>query len=142
MAAEVIVPQMGESVLEGTILEWKVKVGDKVELNQPLVELMTDKVNIEIPSEVSGIVKEILVKEGTVVPVGTRIAVIDDGSSKVVAGRDAKPATATAAVPAPVQRAAATGSSVTTPSYSSTATAVAPAPRGTAPIGQGKCLRK
>ncbi len=140
MAAEVVVPQMGESVLEGTIIEWKVKVGDKVELNQPLVELMTDKVNIEIPSEVSGIVKEILVKEGTVVPVGTRIAIIDDGSSKVVAGRDAKPATATAAAPA--QRVAAVGSSTPAPSYASTATAVAPPPRGTAPIGQGKMSPK
>ncbi|HEX2897178.1 MAG TPA: dihydrolipoamide acetyltransferase family protein [candidate division Zixibacteria bacterium] len=140
MSAEVVVPQMGESVLEGTILEWKVKVGDKVELNQPLVELMTDKVNIEIPSEVSGVIKEILVKEGTVVPVGTRIAIIDDGSSGVVAGKDAKPATA--AVSAPAHRAAAVGSSTPTPSFAATATAVAPAPRGTAPIGQGKMSPK
>jgi len=80
MAFDVLIPQMGESVLEGTILEWKVKVGDKVKLNQPLVELMTDKVNIEIPSEVEGILTHQFVKEGDVVPVGTRIAIIDDGS--------------------------------------------------------------
>lgn len=140
MAAEVVVPQMGESVLEGTILEWKVKIGDKVELNQPLVELMTDKVNIEIPSEVSGVVKEILVKEGTVVPVGTRIAIIDDGSATVVSGKDAKPATA--AVSAPAQKAASVGSTSPAPSYASTATAVAPPPRGTAPIGKGKMSPK
>ncbi len=80
MALDVLVPQMGESVLEGTILEWKVKVGEKVKLNQPLVELMTDKVNIEIPAEAEGIITHLYVKEGDVVPVGTRIAVIDDGS--------------------------------------------------------------
>jgi len=141
MAAEVVVPQMGESVLEGTILEWKVKVGDKVELNQPLVELMTDKVNIEIPSEVSGVIKEILVEEGTVVPVGARIAIIDDGSSKVVSGKDSKPATAAASAPA--QKSAAVGSSAPTQTFaSSAATAVAPAPKGTAPIGQGKMSPK
>ena len=133
MAAEVVVPQMGESVLEGTILEWKVKVGDKVELNQPLVELMTDKVNIEIPSEVSGVIKEILVKEGTVVPVGTRIAIIDDGSAKVVKSETGKSL---------VQKSAAVGSSAPAASYVSTATAVAEAPRGTAPIGQGKMSPK
>jgi 2-oxoglutarate dehydrogenase E2 component (dihydrolipoamide succinyltransferase) len=79
MAVDVLVPQMGESVLEGTILEWKVKVGDKVKLNQALVELMTDKVNIEIPAETEGILTHTYAKEGDVVPVGTRIAIIDDG---------------------------------------------------------------
>ncbi len=90
MAADVLVPQMGESVLEGTILEWKVKVGDNVKLNQPLVEIMTDKVNVEIPAEVEGVVTEILVKEGDVVPVGAVVARIDDGSGPAKA--PAKPA--------------------------------------------------
>lgn len=80
MAADVLVPQMGESVLEGTILEWKVKVGDHVSVNQPLVELMTDKVNVEIPAEVAGVLIEVLVEEGEVVPVGAIIARIEDGS--------------------------------------------------------------
>jgi pyruvate/2-oxoglutarate dehydrogenase complex dihydrolipoamide acyltransferase (E2) component len=79
MVTDVLVPQMGESVLEGTILEWKVKVGDKIEINQPLVELMTDKVNVEIPAEGAGILTALFVKVGEVVPVGTRIATIDDG---------------------------------------------------------------
>jgi len=70
---------MGESVLEGTILEWKAKIGDRVEVNQTLVELMTDKVNIEIPSEVAGVLTAQFAKEGEVVPVGSRIATIDDG---------------------------------------------------------------
>ena len=52
MAFEVVVPQMGESVLEGTIVEWKVAEGDRVKVNQPLVEIMTDKVNVEIPSAI------------------------------------------------------------------------------------------
>jgi pyruvate/2-oxoglutarate dehydrogenase complex dihydrolipoamide acyltransferase (E2) component len=86
MARDVLVPQMGESVLEGTILEWKVKVGDKVERDQPLVELMTDKVNVEIPSEAAGTLTQILAKEGDVVPVGTRIAVIDDGKGEPATG--------------------------------------------------------
>ena len=60
MAFEVVVPQMGESVLEGTIVEWLVKEGDKVSLNQPLVEIMTDKVNVEIPAEVPGVIESLL----------------------------------------------------------------------------------
>ncbi len=83
MAQDVVVPQMGESVLEGTILQWKVKIGDRVEVNQPLVELMTDKVNVEIPAETAGILTAQFVKEGEVVPVGTRIATIDDGKGAV-----------------------------------------------------------
>ncbi|HOZ06862.1 MAG TPA: dihydrolipoamide succinyltransferase, partial [candidate division Zixibacteria bacterium] len=64
MAVDVLVPQMGESVLEGTILEWKVKIGDRVKADQPLVELMTDKINIEIPSETDGILTHLYAKEG------------------------------------------------------------------------------
>jgi pyruvate/2-oxoglutarate dehydrogenase complex dihydrolipoamide acyltransferase (E2) component len=85
MALDVLVPQMGESVLEGTILEWKAKIGDTVKLNQPLVELMTDKVNVEIPAEAEGILTHQFAKEGEVVPVGTRIAIIDDGKGAPVA---------------------------------------------------------
>jgi 2-oxoglutarate dehydrogenase complex dihydrolipoamide succinyltransferase (E2) component len=107
MIQDVLVPQMGESVLEGTILEWKVKVGDRVTINQPLVELMTDKVNIEIPAEWDGVVTEQLAKVGQVVPVGAKIAVIDDGKEGVATAKtSAKPATiakpaAVAAVPVP-----------------------------------------
>ncbi|MFQ6008740.1 MAG: dihydrolipoamide acetyltransferase family protein [Candidatus Zixiibacteriota bacterium] len=119
MPVDVLVPQMGESVLEGTILEWKVKVGDRVKVNQPLVELMTDKVNVEIPAEVEGILSQQLAKVGDVVPVGTRIAVIDTGGegaeaveekpageSGVETGKDAvvaKPASDTGVMPSPVK---------------------------------------
>ncbi len=138
MAVEVVVPQMGESVLEGTILEWKVKIGDKIELNQPLVELMTDKVNIEIPSEVNGILKEILVKEGDVVPVGARIAVIDDGSGDAV--KRSRGAAETQAQPAQVATAApaAAGSGGV-----ATATMAPPVTvNATAAIGKGKMSPK
>lgn len=101
MAQDVLVPQMGESVLEGTILQWKVKIGDRVEINQPLVELMTDKVNVEIPAETAGILTAQFVKEGDVVPVGSRIATIEDGKSAPVS--TGRPAQADAPAPsAPV----------------------------------------
>ncbi|MBK7140938.1 MAG: 2-oxo acid dehydrogenase subunit E2 [bacterium] len=98
MAQDVLVPQMGESVLEGTILQWKVKIGDRVEINQPLVELMTDKVNVEIPAETAGILTAQFVKEGDVVPVGSRIATIDDGKGAAVS--TGRPAQADTPVPA------------------------------------------
>ena len=131
MALDVLVPQMGESVLEGTILEWKVKVGDKVKLNQPLVELMTDKVNIEIPAETEGIITNLFVKEGDVVPVGTRIAIIDDGSVP------SKSAPAPAEEKAPVSQAKAPA--VSTPAATSAPSAPAQA---TAEAGKGKMSPK
>ena len=106
MALDVLVPQMGESVLEGTILEWKVKIGDSVKLNQPLVELMTDKVNIEIPAETEGILTHQFAKEGDVVPVGTRIAVIDDGKGPAVVVETPKKEAPKAAQAAPPPTAA------------------------------------
>ncbi len=136
MAVEVVVPQMGESVLEGTILEWKVKIGDKIELNQPLVELMTDKVNIEIPSEVNGVLQEILVKEGDVVPVGARIAVIDDGSGDAVKGTEVPESKAQPAqVTTVTASAAGSGGGVAT---------IAPpvAVNATAAVGKGKMSPK
>lgn len=76
MTFEVTVPQMGESVLEGTIVEWKVAVGDRIKVNQPLVEIMTDKVNIEIPSEVDGVIEKLSVEPGEVVQVGALLCTI------------------------------------------------------------------
>ncbi len=91
MPVDVLVPQMGESVLEGTVLEWKVKVGERVKVNQPLVELMTDKVNIEIPAEVEGVLTHQYVKEGDVVAVGAKIATIDDGGKAVSTQKEEAP---------------------------------------------------
>ncbi|UOF89909.1 2-oxo acid dehydrogenase subunit E2 [Fodinisporobacter ferrooxydans] len=74
---DVRMPQLGESVTEGTLGKWLKQIGDKVEKYEPLVEVITDKVNAEIPSDVEGILTEILVQEGETVPVGTKIAVIE-----------------------------------------------------------------
>src|SRR6202161_150078 len=69
-------PQMGESIAEGTIVRWIKKVGDQVARDEPLFEISTDKVDAEIPSPVAGVVAEIRVKEGETVPVNSVVAVI------------------------------------------------------------------
>ncbi len=76
MAYVMKVPVMGESVVEGTINQWFVKVGDTIKKDQPLVELLTDKVNVSVPAEADGVLLEIKAKVGDVVPVGREIAVI------------------------------------------------------------------
>lgn len=76
---ELLMPKMGESVMEGTILNWLKKVGDKIEQDESILEVATDKVDTEIPSTHAGVLKEILVKEGDVVQVGKPIAIIDTG---------------------------------------------------------------
>ena len=71
MATDVVMPQMGESIAEGTISKWLVKVGQKVERDQPLFEISTDKVDAEIPSPASGVVLEIRHQQGATVAVNT-----------------------------------------------------------------------
>ena len=79
---EVVMPQMGESVMEGTIIEWAKKVGDKVEVDETLLEIATDKVDTEVPSPEAGVLVEILVQEDETVEVGQPIAIIDtDGEA-------------------------------------------------------------
>ena len=73
---DVIMPQMGESIVEGTVIEWYKKVGDPVERDEPLFEISTDKVDTEIPSPVAGVLAEIKVREGETVPINTVVAVI------------------------------------------------------------------
>ena len=79
MATDVVMPQMGESIAEGTIVRWIKKVGDTVERDEPLFEISTDKVDAEIPSPAAGVVTEIRVKEGETVPVNSVVAVIGAG---------------------------------------------------------------
>jgi len=98
MAVDVVMPQMGESIFEGTITKWLKKPGDKVERDEPLFEISTDKVDAEIPSPSAGVLKEIKIPEGQTVPIQTVVAVIDgDGAA---AAQAPAPATA-AAKPAP-----------------------------------------
>ena len=85
MVFEFKLPDIGEGVAEGEILKWMVKEGDQVTEDQPLVEVMTDKVNVQIPAPRSGQVSKIMVKEGDIAKVGQTIMVIDDGSSGAVA---------------------------------------------------------
>lgn len=89
MSVDIIMPQMGESVVEGTILKWLVKEGDRVEKDQPVVEISTDKIDTEVPSPVRGVIKNILYPEGSALPVLTVIARIEqvevhEGLSPVV----------------------------------------------------------
>jgi multifunctional 2-oxoglutarate metabolism enzyme len=98
---DVVTPAAGESVTEGTILEWRVKVGDAIKADDTIVEISTDKVDVELPSPASGTVSEILVQEGDTVTVGqviARIAVGDGAPANGAAGNGQSPgATATAA---------------------------------------------
>src|SRR6476659_2704481 len=76
MATDVVMPQMGESIAEGTIVRWIKKVGDTVDRDEPLFEISTDKVDAEIPSPASGVVSEIRAQEGETVAVNSVVAVI------------------------------------------------------------------
>lgn len=98
MAVDIVMPQMGESIFEGTITKWLKKPGDKVERDEPLFEISTDKVDAEIPSPSAGILKEIKVSEGQTVPIQTVVGVIDAAGSSAAA-----PAPAPTPVPAKAQ---------------------------------------
>src|SRR5438128_3046144 len=87
---EVKMPQMGESIFEGTVTKWIKKEGDTVQRDEPLFEISTDKIDTEIPSPASGTLQKILVKEGQTVQINTVVAVIGDGASKPAA--ETKPA--------------------------------------------------
>jgi 2-oxoglutarate dehydrogenase E2 component (dihydrolipoamide succinyltransferase) len=83
MATDVIMPQMGESIAEGTITRWLVKVGDKVERDQPLFEISTDKVDAEIPSPADGVLLEIRFQEGDTAPVNEVVGILGDPGDEV-----------------------------------------------------------
>ena len=92
---DVVMPQMGESIVEGTLTKWLKKVGDKVERDEPLFEISTDKVDSEIPSPAAGTLAEVLVQEGATVSINTVVARIGE------AGGTAAPAPAQQAAPPP-----------------------------------------
>src|SRR5205809_6928733 len=91
MAVDIVMPQMGESIFEGTITKWLKKPGDKVERDEPLFEISTDKVDSEIPSPAAGTLQEVLVKEGQTVQINTVVAVIGDGTAKPAAPKEEAP---------------------------------------------------
>ena len=89
MSESVNLPALGESVTEGTVTRWLKNVGDRVEVDEPLLEVSTDKVDTEIPSPIAGIVEEILVAEDETVEVGTPLVRIGDGAGGGAAPADA-----------------------------------------------------
>src|SRR6202790_676625 len=124
MPTDIVMPQMGESIFEGTITKWLKKPGDKVQRDEPLFEISTDKVDAEIPAPASGILQDIKVVEGNTVQVNTVVGTIaGDGEAAAV---PAPAAQATASQPAP----SAPQKTQTTPPA---ATAPVEAKAGTAP---------
>jgi pyruvate dehydrogenase E2 component (dihydrolipoamide acetyltransferase) len=105
MAVEVIMPQMGESIFEGTITKWLKKPGDSIDRDEPLFEISTDKVDAEIPSPAAGVLKEIRVEEGKTVPIQTVVALIEAPGTQVAAAKPAvtRPSEAPAKPPAPAK---------------------------------------
>src|SRR5580700_43088 len=91
---DIVMPQMGESIVEGTLTKWLKKAGDRVERDEPLFEISTDKVDTEIPSPSAGTLGEILVQEGTTVGINTVVGRINDGASAPAAAAAAAPAAA------------------------------------------------
>ncbi|HMH58158.1 MAG TPA: biotin/lipoyl-containing protein, partial [Galbitalea sp.] len=102
MSESVNLPALGESVTEGTVTRWLKNVGDRVEVDEPLLEVSTDKVDTEIPSPIAGIIEAILVAEDATVEVGTPLVTIGDGSG----GGDVAPAAPAEAAPEPAAEAA------------------------------------
>jgi len=115
MSTKVIMPQLGESVTEGTIGKWLKKPGDRVALYEPLVEVITDKVSVEVPSPAAGVLTAILAPEGATVPVNTDIAVIEEVAGAMAAPPAQAPAPAAARAPQPAAPPAATGEPLVTP---------------------------
>src|SRR5712691_9417993 len=113
MATDVVMPQMGESIAEGTIVRWIKKVGDQVARDEPLFEISTDKVDAEIPSPAAGVVSEIRVKEGETVAVNSVVAVI--GSAEEKASLAAPAAATPLPAPAPQPLPASAGAPVERP---------------------------
>ena len=131
--ADITLPQLGETVTEGTITRWFKKVGDTVAADEPLFEVSTDKVDTEVPSPISGTLTEIRVAEGDTVPVGTVIAVVG------VAGAAPAPATAPV-VAAPVVAAPTPAPVVAAPVVAATAPAPAPVAAAPAPAASSNKL--
>ncbi|MGQ9919027.1 MAG: biotin/lipoyl-containing protein, partial [Bryobacteraceae bacterium] len=102
---DVVMPQMGESIVEGTLTKWLKKVGDRVERDEPLFEISTDKVDTEIPSPAAGVLQEILVQEGATVAINTVVARISEAAAAPAPAAEApapKPDAAAAPAAAPI----------------------------------------
>jgi 2-oxoglutarate dehydrogenase E2 component (dihydrolipoamide succinyltransferase) len=102
MAIDIVVPTLGESVSDATIARWMKQAGEAIAQDEPIVELETDKVTLEVPSPVAGTLSEIIADEGATVEVGALLARVEEGGAPAVAApKDAAPAASKAATPAP-----------------------------------------
>jgi pyruvate dehydrogenase E2 component (dihydrolipoamide acetyltransferase) len=131
MAVDIVMPQMGESIFEGTITKWLKKPGDKVERDEPLFEISTDKVDAEIPSPSAGVLKEIKFGEGQTVPIQTVVGVIDTAGSSAGAATSAS-----AAAPAKAEAPAKPASIASVPPPAPKPAAPAPVAVASAPVAQ------
>jgi len=138
MAVDVIMPQMGESIFEGTITKWLKKPGDRIERDEPLFEISTDKVDAEIPAPSAGVLKEIKVTEGQTVPIQTVVAVIEAvGASTGAPTAAPAPSPVQADTPAPSAQRTETSKAVApVPPAPAAAPAARPA-AGASPSGRG-----
>jgi 2-oxoglutarate dehydrogenase E2 component (dihydrolipoamide succinyltransferase) len=134
MSERVTMPALGESVTEGTVTRWLKNVGDSVAIDEPLLEVSTDKVDTEIPSPVAGTLQEILVAEDETVPVGTDLAVVGSGAAAPAGG--AAPAAQSAPEPAPAAPVAGQAVSETATGTAAAETPVVEAPLVQAPVAQ------
>src|SRR5689334_12448595 len=125
-AIDVVMPQMGVSVSEGTITKWLKQQGEQVEADEPLLEISTDKVDTEVPSPGSGVLTEILVQEGQTVDVGTKLAVIGGDGAQAPA-QEEEQAAAPAAPPEPATAQAAAEAEAPSSAESPAPTAPTPA---------------
>ena len=126
MSIEIKVPALGESVVEATVARWLKKTGDAVAVDEPVVELETDKVTLEVPSSVSGVLQDQVVSEGDTVEVDALLALVEEGAApKEVAPQESKPAEAApvATPPAPAQASSAPAPSTPAPAAGSAAAA-------------------
>ena len=124
--SEVVLPALGESVTEGTVTRWLKKVGDTVAVDEPLVEVSTDKVDTEIPSPVAGVLQQILVQEDETIEVGAVLAVVGDGAAAEAPAPAAAPPAPAPEEAAPVEPEA--------PAAPAAPAAVTPAPTPPAPV--------
>src|SRR5437867_2148683 len=133
---DVLMPQMGESIAEGTLSKWLKKLGDEVKRDEPLFEISTDKVDAEIPAPSAGVLAEVKVQEGQPGPVQTLVAVIETDKAAAVAGAPATAAAPAAPPVAAAQRAPAApgGTAVSPPPTTAPARPLPPSP---APVGKG-----
>lgn len=136
MSQSVTMPALGESVTEGTVTRWLKNVGDRVEVDEPLLEVSTDKVDTEVPSPVAGVLESIVVQEDETVEVGAELAVIGDGSGSEAPAEDAPAAEEPAAEEAPEEDAPAEESAEEPPAEEPDAGAPAAAESGSSASGQ------